>query len=317
MRAHHVHFFAVALGAWSATPLAAPRAGDTASFAVTFHGESSAYRHAALVTLPRASVVLEATGGPPGDYAAATGAGVLVQQGVKRWKWTAPDRPGAYLISIAGPANDIVDLHGFVMVPATRVKDGLLNGYRIGAYPAKALNGNPIYAPPAGFIEVTKENQDTRVSPHFTLKQFVCKEDTSEAFPKYVVLHERLPLKLEAVLERVKGIGVQVDTLHVMSAYRTPFYNHAIGDVTYSMHQWGSAADIYVDPLENEHMVDLNHDGRVDVGDAKLLYDEIERLLARPGNARLQGGMGYYPATSAHPPFVHVDVRGMPARWKG
>ena len=27
--------------------------------------------------------------------------------------------------------------------------------------------------------------------------------------------------------------------------------------------------------------------------------------------------MGYYPATSAHPPFVHVDVRGTAARWKG
>ena len=25
---------------------------------------------------------------------------------------------------------------------------------------------------------------------------------------------------------------------------------------------------------------------------------------------RFQGGMGFYPATSAHPPFVHVDVRG-------
>ena len=39
--------------------------------------------------------------------------------------------------------------------------------------------------------------------------------------------------------------------------------------------------------------------------------------LARPGFERLQGGMGYYPSTSAHPPFVHVDVRGTKARWKG
>jgi uncharacterized protein YcbK (DUF882 family) len=132
-----------------------------------------------------------------------------------------------------------------------------------------------------------------------------------------VVLQERLPLKLEAVLERLNAIGVDVDTLHVMSAYRTPFYNHAIGDVTYSMHQWGSAADIYVDPLKNNRMVDLNHDGRVDVDDAKFLYDEIERLLAQSGNRRLQGGMGYYPATAYHPPFVHVDVRGTAARWKG
>jgi hypothetical protein len=27
--------------------------------------------------------------------------------------------------------------------------------------------------------------------------------------------------------------------------------------------------------------------------------------------------MGFYPGTSAHPPFVHIDVRGTAARWKG
>ena len=203
------------------------------------------------------------------------------------------------------------------MVPATEVKGGLLNGYRIGEYPAKPLKGNPIYLPPTGFIEVTRDNQRTRVSPHFTLEQFLCKEDTTRSFPKYVLFKERLPLKLEAVLERVNQIGFKVDTLHVMSAFRTPFYNRAIGDVPYSMHQWGSAADVYIDPSKANRMADLNGDGRIDIQDAKLLYDEIERMLAAPDIARFQGGLGFYPATSAHPPFVHVDVRGTPARWKG
>jgi len=27
--------------------------------------------------------------------------------------------------------------------------------------------------------------------------------------------------------------------------------------------------------------------------------------------------MGFYPSTSTHPPFVHVDVRGTKARWHG
>jgi hypothetical protein len=290
----------------------------TASFAVSFHGETSAYRDTTLAVLPGASVVLDAVGGPPGDYAAKTDDGVLVQQGVKQWKWTAPTRPGTCLVSVTGPAkDDVIHVHALVMVPAARVANGLLNGYRIGDYPAKPLNGNALYTPPPGFIEVTKENQDTKVSPHFTLKQFLCKEDTSKTYPKYVVLHERLPLKLEAVLERVNELGFHVDTLHVMSAYRTPFYNHAIGDVKYSMHQWGSAADIYIDPQKNDRMVDLNHDGRIDVDDARFLYDEIERLLTQAEYRTLQGGMGYYPATAAHPPFVHVDVRGAAARWKG
>src|SRR4029077_8901366 len=77
----------------------------TASFAVTFHGESSAYRDAALVVLPGAAVVLDAVGGPPGDFAASTDHGTLIQQGARQWKWTAPQRPGAYLVMVDGPGK--------------------------------------------------------------------------------------------------------------------------------------------------------------------------------------------------------------------
>jgi Peptidase M15 len=202
------------------------------------------------------------------------------------------------------------------MVPATAVKDGVLNGYRIGQYPAKPLNG-AVYRPPAGFVEVTKKNEDTKVSPHFRLKQFLCKQGPPDQFPKYLVLHERLPLKLEAALQLANSLGFDADTLYVMSGYRTPFYNHAIGDVLYSMHQWGSAADVFVDTHKKGVMDDLTRDGHVDLQDSKFLYDAIERMLAQPGFQRFQGGMGYYPATAAHPPFVHVDVRGTKARWKG
>ena len=290
----------------------------TASFAITFHDETSAYRDTAVLVLPRVAVVFNAVGGPPGDYAAATGDGTIVQQGLRQWRWTAPDRPGTYLITFDGPGKkDAIAVHAFVMVPATEVKGGLLNGYRMGDYPATPLKGNPMYLPPTGFIEMTKENEDTKVSPHFTLKQFLCKEDTTKRFPKYVLFKERLPLKLEAVLERVNAMGFTVGTLHVMSAFRTPYYNHAIGDVKYSMHQWGSAADIYIDPLKKDRMADLNRDGQVDIQDSKFLYDEIERMLATKDFARFQGGTGFYPGTSAHPPFVHVDVRGTAARWKG
>ena len=304
-------------------PVVAARADDTfdtraASFAITFHDETSAYRDTAVVVMPGAAVVFNAIGGPPGDYEATTGAGTLVQQGIHQWRWTAPNRPGTYRIRFEGPGKkDAIAVHAFVMVPATDVKAGLLNGYRIGEYPATPLKGNPIYLPPPGFIEVTKENEDTKVSPHFTLKQFLCKEDTTKSFPKYVVFKERLPLKLEGVLERVNAMGFKVDTLHILSAFRTPYYNHAIGDVKYSMHQWGSAADVYIDPLKKDRMADLNRDGRIDIQDSKFLYDEIERMLATKDFARFQGGMGYYPANSAHPPFVHVDVRGTAARWKG
>src|SRR5439155_3477693 len=137
-----------------------------------------------------------------------------------------------------------------------------------------------------------------RLSPHFRLDQFVCKQDLPGGFPKYVVLRERLLTKLETVLGEINAAGIRVDTLHVMSAYRTPYYNHAIGDVPYSMHQWGRAADIYVDPNDMNRMEDLNRDGQVDIRDAKFLYDEIEAWLSEKEGLTLQVGMGFYPGTS-------------------
>ena len=291
-----------------------------AGFAVVFHGERFAYRDASVVVMPGEAVIFDAAG-PAGHYTLKTDHGIAVQQSARQFRWTAPGRSGTYELMFRGPgkkeAHDNIVVHAFVMVPATKVRNGFLNGYRIGDYPSTPLKGNPLYMPPRGFIEVTKENQDTKVSPHFTLKQFLCKEDATRTFPKYVLLKERLLLKLEAVLERVNELGVKADTLNVMSSYRTPYYNHAIGDVKYSMHQWGSAADIYVDPEKKNRMDDLNRDGRVDIQDAKFLYDEIEKMMSTRELRRLEGGMGYYPATSAHPPFVHVDVRGTAARWKG
>jgi len=290
----------------------------TVSFALNYGGDLTAYRDSSVFLLPNETMTIEAVGGPPGDYSLTTDTGIAIQQGVRKWKYTAPGRSGLYAIQVHGPApkKDSLALHVFVMVPASEVHNGLLNGYRIGEYPPP-LKGNPVYRPPRGFVEVTKENQDTNVSPHFKLKQFICKEDTSKQYAKYVVVQERLLLKLEAILELVNALGVKVDTLHIMSAYRTPYYNHAIGDVEYSMHQFGSASDIYIDPGKQDRMEDLNHDGRVDVGDSKFLYDQIDRMLDEKQYAKFQGGMGFYPATSAHPPFVHVDVRGTKARWKG
>jgi len=291
---------------------------DVSPFSVVANGETSSARERSVFVLPRAAVSIEAADGPEGAYAFHADQGRFVSSASHAWRWTAPAEPGLYDLSIDGPGHDgRVRIHAFVMTPADGVHDGALNGYRLGDYPSKPLNGNPIYLPPAGFIEVTKKNAATKVSPHFTLGQFVCKQDPVDQYPKYVVLQERLLLKLETVLELVNDLGFHADTLHVMSAYRTPYYNHAIGDVLYSEHQFGSAADVYVDPGDNGRMDDLNGDGRVNIDDSKFLYDRIDDLLSRKPFAWLQGGMGYYAATAAHPPFVHVDVRGTRARWKG
>jgi hypothetical protein len=309
------------LAGTASAPPDRPSKFDThaAEFAIAFSGERAAYRDLSTFVLPGATVSIEAVDGPPGDYTLTALAGTVTATSPRAWHWQAPAAAGSYEIKVDGPStkHDAITLHAFVMVPATAGRNGSLNGYTIGQYPAKPLKGNPIYQRPAGFVEVTKDNEGTKLSPHFRLKQFVCKEDTTRRYPKYLVLKERLVLKLEAILERVNALGYHADTLHVMSAYRTPYYNRAIGDVLYSMHQWGSAADIFIDKDDKGAMDDLNGDGKIDVGDSRLLFDTIEQMLGESAYSGFQGGMGWYPGTSAHPPFVHVDVRGTKARWKG
>ena len=268
--------------------------------------------------MPRAALQIHVIGGPPGEYSITTDAGQLARRGPRWWQWDAPARPGLFKLEVIGPPHtDTIELRAFVMVPAEDIKDGYLNGYRIGTYPDAPPNGNPLYRAPRGFIEVTKDNQDTHVSPHFRLKQFLCKQEPVARFPKYVVLEERLILDLETILEQVNALGFHADTLHVMSGYRTPYYNGVLRDARYSMHQFGGAADIFVDRHDKGVMDDLTRDGRVDLQDARYLHDLIDVMLARGPFKKFEGGVGFYPATPAHPPFVHVDARGSRARWQG
>jgi hypothetical protein len=51
----------------------------------------------------------------------------------------------------------------------------------------------------------------------------------------------------------------------------------------------------------------------VDTRDARFLASIVDRIEHE--HPDLVGGIGIYPATSAHGPFVHVDVRGVKARW--
>lgn len=146
------------------------------------------------------------------------------------------------------------------------------------------------------------------------LGQFLCKQDGG--YPKYLVLRERLLLKLEYLLEMVHRKGYAAETFAVLSGFRTPFYNHAIRNVKYSRHQWGGAADIFIDvDPQDGVMDDLDGNGKVDVDDALLFYKLID---AEPGKREYEpfiGGLGLYGTTTAHGPFVHVDARGFRARW--
>jgi len=229
-------------------------------------------------------------------------------------EWQAPDAPGLYPIDLTTPNGTRMRINLFVMRPASEIEDEHLDDYRIGAYPEEPLRGLDVYRAPEGFVEVTADMRDVHISPHFTIGQFLCKQESE--WPKFVRVREQLVIKLERVLEAVNNAGIETDSFVVMSGYRTPHYNHAIGNVPHSRHVYGGAADIYIDVAPRDGIMDdLNDDGRLDEGDAAWLYGFIDDLSNQPEWQNMQGGIGQYGSTAAHGPFVHVDERGYPARW--
>ena len=203
------------------------------------------------------------------------------------------------------------------MLPFGEKVNGRLGSYRMGFWPAERRRaGAAPHATPSGFIRVTRENQDVFVSEHFRLRDFLT-HDQQHVWPKYLVLREELVDKLELVISDLERNGTPVRHMVVMSGFRTPQYNArgvgAGGRARDSRHQYGDAADVFVDNNRDGRMDDLNRDGRVDARDAQVVIDAAERV--ERAHPELVGGAGRYRATSSHGPFAHIDVRGRRARW--
>lgn len=281
------------------------RAGVPSGFRLA--GEPARFRVQALSVLPGETVSFAV---PPTTPSFRYGAGSAKATRPGRWRWTAPRTPGIYALKLsAGP--DTVVLNALVLHPASEVHEGFLAGYRVGRYRTRPLRGDPAYLPPRGFVEVRRADRDVLVSPHFTLGQFLCRQ---EGEPRFVALSSPLLIKLEALSDRLAELGYGRESLTVMSGFRTPAYNRAIGNNTdYSRHLWGDAADVYIDADGDGRMDDLDGDGTSGIGDARVLYRVAESLDGLPGVR--PGGLGMYGAAVAHGPFVHVDARGRKARW--
>jgi len=300
-----------------------------AGFSVRVRGEVNPYRVLAVSVLPGERLPIEVVGARGG--ASPSDSFELVDRSVddsglvvghfepgtgRRVSWTAPRTPGLVPLEIRQVGGELrMTFHALVLVPFAEVHDGKLKGYRIGSYPATPLRGLAVYRKPRGFIEVTEDLLDLEVSPHFRLRQFLCKQEGG--WPRYVILRERLLLKLEYLLQVVNAKGYRASTFAVLSGFRTPWYNRAIGNVQYSRHQWGGAADIFIDESPRDgRMDDLNGDGRVDARDANLLYDLFDGLGVREDyTTQFTGGLGKYGPSPVRGPFVHVDARGYRARW--
>lgn len=285
---------------------------ELAGFSLVVDGHPVRYRIFAVPALPGDAVRLRLDGPEPGaTYHLRYGHGQAWTASSKAWEWLAPEEPGVYPIRVEADDGDFVHLNVLVMHDWSHISDGSLHGYAIGSYRSEPLRGDPAYLPPEGFVEATA--LDVLVSPHFTLGQFLCKQPGERRF---LALSVPLVDKLEALLQAVNEAGIETSSFHVMSGFRTPAYNAAIGNKTvYSRHLWGDAADIYVDVDGDRQMDDLNGDGRSDVEDARVLYRLAEGLELAEAPSVSDGGLGLYRRNAAHGPFVHVDARGHSARW--
>ena len=79
----------------------------------------------------------------------------------------------------------------------------------------------------------------------------------------------------------------------ILSSYRSPDYNKAVGGVGDSQHTQFRALDIAFDGIP-----------------PRLIF---EKLTAWRAQGKFTGGLGLYPGAG----FVHIDTRGRNATWKG
>lgn len=204
----------------------------------------------------------------------------------------------------------------FLIRPFAHKRNEMLGAYRLGLWPAERWMMADNYLNPDGFVEVLPDNVLTRLSVHFTLADFLTR-DQSSVWPKFVVLEERLIDKLELVLGELAGRGIDSRRAVVLSGFRAPYYNDLRieeGAARASRHQFGDAADLIIDADGDGRMDDLNGDRRRDLRDLTAIGAAVAAVERR--YPELAGGLGTYAAMGPSGPFAHIDVRGTSARWE-
>lgn len=245
-------------------------------------------------------------------FRALTAAEALALPGfVSRFGERAIHTPAAIeVMSRGGPFTLLV------MRPFGAKRGELLNGYRLGRWPAERWLMAKNYFNPDGFVEVTVANAGLHLSEHFVLGDFLT-HDQSDKWPKYVVLEEKLIDKLELVMQALNARRVLATRAVVLSGFRAPYYNErGVGEgmARASRHQYGDAADLIIDSNGDGRMDDLSGDGRVDLRDAEVISRAVADVEKK--HPQLAGGLGRYNAMGPRGPFAHIDVRGTSARWE-
>jgi len=104
--------------------------------------------------------------------------------------------------------------------------------------------------------------------------------------------------KIASAIELLQNLQIIRDHFQrpivIISGYRSPERNAAVGGADKSQHLEAKAADIKIAGIPTEE-----------------IYNRIDKLISQ-GKIK-QGGLGKYIKSG----FVHYDVRGTKARWEG
>jgi uncharacterized protein YcbK (DUF882 family) len=130
------------------------------------------------------------------------------------------------------------------------------------------------------------QKTDVQVTKNFNLSEM----EFFDTIPPNLVAAATELLQNLQVIRDAAGKSVTI-----ISGYRSPERNKEVGGAQMSQHMFGNAADIKIKDMTPDAMGVL-----------------IERLISE-GKIK-QGGLGIYPRTDG---WVHYDIRGTKARWRG
>lgn len=221
-----------------------------------------------------------------------------------------PNKAGFYRLTLIkeDQQRPIEGLTLAVLVPFEEKEGGMLRGYRIGTYLSERVRGKT--PPPEGFLEITPADVDIPITRRLRVGDFL-NHDQQGVWPSYAVVNPKLLDKLELVIAEIArwhGEKAIVDlTIDVHSGFRTPDRNRRIRRAAKdSQHQYGDAADV---------AIDANGDGKLTAMDSRMVGLAVEIVELK--HPHLIGGLGIYTSGHASTNYVHIDVRGRRARWRG
>ena len=222
----------------------------------------------------------------------------------------APPKAGFYRLTlIKGDGQRPVEgLTLAVLVPFEEKEGGMLRGYRIGTYLSERMRGKT--PPPEGFLEITPADLDIPITKRLRVGDFL-NHDQAGVWPSYAAVNPKLLDKLELVIAEIArwhGEKAIVDlSIDVHSGFRTPDRNRKLRRAARdSQHQYGDAADV---------AIDANGDGKLTAVDSRMVGLAVEIVELK--HPELVGGLGIYTSGHASTNYVHIDVRGRRARWRG